>query len=144
MTPIASLNVPHYKQEQGASCTAACVRMVLAFHGRTHSEGEIRQLLGTGPRGTPARNTERLTTLGFEVEVKFSNTVELTAALLAGTPPLVYLETGFLDHWSIDCSHVAVLVGMELAAVSLNDPFFDSAPQKTSLTGFHAAWAANA
>jgi Peptidase C39 family len=58
MTPIASLSVPHYKQEQGASCTAACVRMVLAYYGRTHSEDELRQLLGTGPRGTPARNVQ--------------------------------------------------------------------------------------
>jgi ABC-type bacteriocin/lantibiotic exporter with double-glycine peptidase domain len=144
MTPIASLRVPHYKQEQGASCTAACVRMVLAYYGRAHSEDELRQLLGTGPRGTPARNVRYLAALGFDAEVKSSNAAELAAALLAGTPPLVYLDTGSLDYWSIDCSHVAVLVGMELAAVSLNDPFFDSAPQKTSLAGFHQAWAANA
>jgi ABC-type bacteriocin/lantibiotic exporter with double-glycine peptidase domain len=51
MTRIASLSVPHFKQEQGGSCTAACVRMVLAYYGRTHSEDELRQLLGTGPRG---------------------------------------------------------------------------------------------
>ena len=130
--PIALLSVPHYKQEQGASCTAACVRMVLAYYGRTHSEDELRQLLGTGPRGTPARNVEHLASLGFEVEVKFSNAAELAAGLSAGTPPLVYLDTGSLDYWSIDCSHVAVLVGMELAAVSLNDPFFDAAPQKAA------------
>jgi hypothetical protein len=63
---------------------------------------------------------------------------------LAGTPPLVFQETGFLDYWSIDCSHVAVLVGPDLATVSLNDPFFDSAPQKASLDGFNQGWAANA
>ena len=97
MTPIASLNVPHFRQEQGASCTAACVRMVLAYYGRTHSEDELRQLLGTGPRGTPARNVEHLASLGLDVEVKFANTAELATALLAGTPPLVFLETGFLD-----------------------------------------------
>jgi hypothetical protein len=48
MTRIASLNVPHFKQEQGGSCTAACVRMVLAYHGRTHSEDELRQLPEVG------------------------------------------------------------------------------------------------
>jgi ABC-type bacteriocin/lantibiotic exporter with double-glycine peptidase domain len=144
MTPIASLSVPHFKQEEGAACTAACVRMVLAYYGRTHSEEELRQLLGTGPRGTPARNIHRLAALGFEVEVKFSNAAQLAAALLAGTPPLVYLDTGPLDYWSVDVAHVAVLVGLELAAVCLNDPFFDSAPQKTSLAGFQQAWAANA
>jgi ABC-type bacteriocin/lantibiotic exporter with double-glycine peptidase domain len=144
MPPIASLSVPHFKQEQGASCTAACVRMVLAYYGRTHSEDELRQLLGTGPRGTPAQNVKHLAALGFDVEVKFSNAAELAAALLGGTPPLVYLETGPLDYWSIACAHVVVLVGMELAAVSLNDPFFDSAPQRASLASFHQAWATTA
>jgi hypothetical protein len=118
--------------------------MVLAYYGQTHSEDELRQLLGTSPRGTPARNVGHLTSPGFDVEVKFSNAAELAAALLAGTPPLVFLDTGPLDYWSIDCAHVAVLVGMELAAVSLNDPFFDSAPQKVSLATFQQAWAANA
>jgi ABC-type bacteriocin/lantibiotic exporter with double-glycine peptidase domain len=144
MMPIASLNVPHYKQELAGSCSAACARMVLAHHGRTHSEDELRQLLGTGPHGTVARNIERLQSLGYDVEVKFSNAAELAAALLAGTPPLVYLHTGSLDYWAVACFHVAVLVGMELTAVSLNDPFFDAAPQKSSLAGFHQAWAANA
>jgi ABC-type bacteriocin/lantibiotic exporter with double-glycine peptidase domain len=144
MTPIASLSVPHFKQEQGASCTAACARMVLAYYGHNHSEDELRQLLGTGPRGTPARNVQRLAALGFEVEVKFSNAAELAAALLAGVPPLVYLNTGSLDYWSTDCAHIAVLVGVELTAVALNDPYFDAAPQKTSLPGFLTAWAANA
>ncbi len=129
MTPIASLSVPHYRQEQGASCVAACSRMVLAYHGRTHSEGELRQLLGTGPRGTTARNVERLASLGFEVEVKSSNVAELAVALLAGTPPLVHLDTGSLDYWSTDCAHVAVLVGLDLSTVFLNDPYFDTAPQ---------------
>jgi ABC-type bacteriocin/lantibiotic exporter with double-glycine peptidase domain len=118
--------------------------MVLAYHGRAHSEDELRRLLGTGPRGTPARNVAQISSLGFEVEVKFSTVAELAAALLAGTPPIIYVDTGSLDYWSVNCSHVAVLVGMELGAVSLNDPFFDSAPQKTSLTSFLQAWAANA
>jgi ABC-type bacteriocin/lantibiotic exporter with double-glycine peptidase domain len=144
MTLIASLNVPHFKQEQGGSCTAACVRMVLAYYGRTHSEDELRQLLGTRPRGTPARNVGHLASVGFDVEFRFSTAAELAAALSAGTPPLVFLDTGPLDYWSIDCAHVAVLVGMELAAVLLNDPFFDSAPQKASLATFQQAWAANA
>ena len=98
MTLIASLSVPHYKQEHGASRTAACIRMVLAHHGRTRSEDELRQLLGTGPRGTPARNVKHLASLGLDVEVKFSNAAELAAALLVGTPPLVYLDTGCLDY----------------------------------------------
>jgi hypothetical protein len=118
--------------------------MVLAYYGHMYSESELRQVLQTGPRGTPARNVAEITSLGFDVELKFSDAAELAAALLAGTPPIVYLETGPLDYWTIDCSHVAVLVGMEVGGVSLNDPLFDPAPQKTSLEGFQQAWAANA
>jgi ABC-type bacteriocin/lantibiotic exporter with double-glycine peptidase domain len=143
MTPIASLNVPHFRQEQAASCTAACVRMVLAYYGQSHSEDELRQLLRTGARGTPARNVAYVSSLGLEVEVKFSNVAELGAALLMGTPPIVYVDSGPLEYWSVDCSHVAVLVGMELGAVLLNDPGFDSAPQKATLDNFLQAWAAN-
>jgi ABC-type bacteriocin/lantibiotic exporter with double-glycine peptidase domain len=144
MSQIASLSVPHSKQEQTNSCTAACVRMVLAYHGHMHSEDELRQLLGTGPRGTVARNVMRVTALGFDVELKFSNAAEQAAALLAGAPPTVYLDTGSLDYWSTDSAHVAVLVGMETTGVLLNDLLFDVAPQKSSLAGFHQAWAANA
>jgi hypothetical protein len=32
MTPIASLNVPHFKQDQVGSCKAACVPARLHWH----------------------------------------------------------------------------------------------------------------
>jgi hypothetical protein len=85
----------------------------------------------------------QLAALGFDVDLRPSNLAELTAALTAGTPPIVFLDTGPLDYWSIAFAHVAVLVGLDLTSVSLNGPFFDPAPQRTSLTSFHQAWAAN-
>jgi ABC-type bacteriocin/lantibiotic exporter with double-glycine peptidase domain len=48
--PSAWLNVPHCKQELNYSCMAACVRMVLAHHGRPLAEAELRQLLDTRRR----------------------------------------------------------------------------------------------
>ena len=110
--------------------------MVRAHHGHSSSEGELRQLLNTGSYGAHARDILRVASLGFDVQLQFSSLANLGAALLGRTPPIVFLDTGSLDYWSIDCPHVEVLVGMETAIVSLNDPFFDSAPQKTSLTGF--------
>src|SRR6266478_4442472 len=58
MTPIASLSIPHFRQEQDASCTAACVRMVLAYYGRTHSEDELRdrRCRSTARRSSPSRS----------------------------------------------------------------------------------------
>ncbi len=141
--PGISLSVPHFKQESPSSCVAACVRMVLAHYGRGHSEDELRRLMGTSPHGTSARNILRVASLGFAVELRSANLAQLGGALTAGTPPIVFLNTGSLDYWSLDCAHVAVVVGLDVATVALNDPFFDAAPQQTSLSGFQQAWAWN-
>src|SRR5437588_1402856 len=119
--PDVLLKVPHYKQEQRFSCLTACVRMVLAHYGRNCSEDELRQLLGTGPQGTRARDVLRVASLGFDVQLRFSNLANLGAGLIAGTPSIVFLDTGPLDYWSLDCPHVAVLVGLDLTTVFLND-----------------------
>jgi ABC-type bacteriocin/lantibiotic exporter with double-glycine peptidase domain len=140
---VVSLSVPHFKQELPFSCLAACVRLVLAYYGRTCSEDEVRRLLSTGPQGTTARAILRVATLGFDVQLRFTNLGELNAALSAGSPPVVFVNTGDLDYWSIDCAHVLVVVGMDVTSLSVNDPHLDSAPQQTSLSGFHQAWAAN-
>ena len=141
--PAVSLNVPHYKQEFNYSCVPACVRMVLAHFGKLHGEAEMRQVLGAAPHGTRMRNILRLASLGLDVQLGTMSLAQITTALGAGVPPLVFLETSYLDYWSIRCDHVAVVVGLDAALVLLNDPFFDTAPQRTSLTGFLQAWAVN-
>jgi ABC-type bacteriocin/lantibiotic exporter with double-glycine peptidase domain len=118
--------------------------MVLAYHGRAIAESELRLLLDTQPTGTRARNLESLQTLGFEVTLNSSGLSHLLDALAAGCPPIVFVDTGPLDYWTIDCAHVAVLVGIDEEGVYLNDPFFEAAPQRTSLSGFLKAWALNA
>lgn len=51
MNPSGWLNVPHCKQEFHHSCLAACIRMVLAHHGRDLPEADLRQFLDTKPSG---------------------------------------------------------------------------------------------
>ena len=97
---IVSLNVPHYKQEFPFSCVAACTRMVLAYHGKICTEDELRQLLGVAEYGAKARNILRIASLGFDVQVETSNLAHLGTALAAGAPPIVFLETTFLEYWS--------------------------------------------
>ena len=138
------LDVPHYKQEFNYSCLPACVRMVLERHGLALPEADLRQLLGTNDEGTKPRNLFRLTSLGFEVEVKPADLMQLRDALVAGQPPLVLVNTAPLSYWQTTCPHVAVVVGIDDASIWLNDPYFDSAPQQESLTNFLAAWAAYA
>jgi uncharacterized protein YvpB len=67
----------------------------------------------------------------------------LRDALVAALPPIVFLDTGALEYWQTDCAHAAVVVGIDDTTVYLNDPFFDTAPQQTSLATFLQAWAAN-
>ena len=135
------LSVPHFKQEFNYSCVPACARMVLAHFGQTCTEDDLRQLLGTGPHGTRARNLLALAGLGFQVQLAVCNLADLQAALAAGTPPVVFFQTAGIDYWSADCAHVAVLVGLTSTTAYLNDPFFDTAPQSTSLANFRQAWA---
>lgn len=137
------LNVPLYRQEFNYSCVAACARMALAHHGRGMSEGELRQLLNTQPSGTPARNLKALESLGFNVELASATLSKLRDALSSGLPSIVFIDTGPLDYWQIDCAHVAVLVGLDDSFAYLNDPFFDTAPQQTPLAGFLQGWALN-
>lgn len=142
--PGGWLSVPHFKQECNYSCVAACVRMVLAHLGRSLSEAELRQLLNTQPHGTPARNLLAVASLGFDVQLGEANLSQLRDSLAAGCPPIVFVDTGALDYWQIDCAHVAVVVGVDDTTVYLNDPYFDSAPQQTPLPGFLLAWSQNA
>jgi len=118
--------------------------MVLAHFGHNHTETELRQLLDTQPSGTRARNTMSIANLGFNVELRSSGLSQLRQALAAGVPPIVFIDTGPLDYWQIDCAHAAVVVGIEDDLVFLHDPFFDDAPRRTSLTSFLTAWALNA
>jgi ABC-type bacteriocin/lantibiotic exporter with double-glycine peptidase domain len=111
--------------------------------GRILAEAELRQLLDTRADGTRARNLTAIASLGFEVQLDSANLSQLREALAAGLPPIVFVDTGPLDYWKIDCAHVAVVVGMDDTSVYLNDPFYDTAPQQTSLTSFLQGWARN-
>src|SRR5947209_3869075 len=86
-------------QEHNYSYLAACVRMVLAHHGRSLLEEELRQLLNTQPHGTPARNLTAVASLGVDVRLRSSNLAQLRDALAAGLPPIVFLDTVSLDYW---------------------------------------------
>jgi ABC-type bacteriocin/lantibiotic exporter with double-glycine peptidase domain len=139
--PSSWLEVPHFQQELEYSCVAACVRMVLAHYGDIRTEAELRLLLDTHPTGTRAGNMTRLSGSAFEVYLRPSNLVELQKALADNQPPIVFLKTGSLEYWSMDIFHTVVLIGHDSASVALDDPYFATAPQTTSLQSFEKAWA---
>ena len=138
--PNSWLNVPHFQQEFDYSCVAACVRMVLAHHGDLRAEAELRSLLDTQPTGTRAGNIMRISGSTFEVYLRASNMAELQQVLAENQPPIVLMQTGALEYWNADIFHVAVLVGLDTVNAALNDPYFATAPQTTSLQSFEKAW----
>jgi hypothetical protein len=115
--------------------------MVLEHHGDRRTESELRLLLDTQPTGTRAGNVMRLSGPAFEVYLRPSNLVELQNVLADNQPPIVVLKTGPLEYWSMDIFHTVVVIGLDAATVALNDPYFATAPQTTSLQAFEKAWA---
>ncbi len=138
--PGSWLNVPHFRQEFNYSCVPACVRMVLAYFGMRHTEQELRDLLETDTHGTKVRNLLALRSLGIDVQLAPSNLNSLREVITSGTAPIIFIETGSLPYWTVDCEHTAVFVSGDEAIAYLNDPYFNIAPQSVSLDCFEKAW----
>ncbi len=136
------LRLPHFEQSAPGYCLPACVRMVLAYWGLERSEAQIRQLLGTREFGTPAFAVQRVAVLGLVVTYRAWSVPQLLATLDAGQPLILFVRTGFLDHWQEDVAHAVVVVGAEEdICFWLHDPAFPSAPMMVSWNGVLAAWA---
>ncbi len=136
--PSVLLSAPHFEQSRDGMCLPACVRMVLAYWGRWMTEAEIASLLGTKVFGTAISNVMRLTRLGYGVQYGHLDPAQLRQE---PGPVIVRLWTGFLDYWTVETSHVAVVVGMDDRYVYLNDPACSEYPQRTAIPGSRAAWA---
>src|SRR2546423_8293136 len=88
--------VPYIQQMEAADCGAACLAMVLAYHGRTVTLDEARTAAGTN-RGTDAlgivRGAEFMGLRGRGVQLEISD--------------LHYLPAASILHW--DFNHFVVL-----------------------------------
>lgn len=60
------LPVPHYRQSRSYTCLPACVRMILAYHDKHHTEAELASLFGAVLLGTlPENVVNGLEQLGY-------------------------------------------------------------------------------
>jgi ABC-type bacteriocin/lantibiotic exporter with double-glycine peptidase domain len=115
--------------------------MVLAYHGESRTEADLRLLLDTQPSGTRVGNLMRLSGPAFEVFLRPSSLLELQEVLADNQLPIIFLKTGPLEYWSQDIAHTVVLVNVDTLTVALHDPYFATGPQTTSLQTFAEAWA---
>lgn len=137
------LAVPHFPQSAEGFCLSACARMLLAYLGIERSEAEVGQMLGAQEYGTPSFAIQRLlVALGVQVTYRQWSLPELTAALTSKQPVIIFVRTGFLDHWTKDVAHAVVIVGVEKGQrFWINDPARERAPLAVSWDGLLAAWA---
>src|SRR6185503_981391 len=106
----APSRVPIVRQLAEAECGAACLAMILAFHGKAVRLDELRASLGGGREGTTALsllNVARqygLRGRGASVEIE----------------DLKYLPPGSILHW--DFSHFVVLEQVDGRGIQIIDP----------------------
>lgn len=138
------LTVPHFRQETRVSCTAAAVRMILAFYGIERSEAEIRHLTRTRFSGSHPVNLLHLEEWNVEVVLDEGSVPVLRFLLDDGIPPLVFVGTEYLSYWlgeAYPYMHTLVVVGFETdRSVLVNDSSFDEHPLKIPLDEFERAW----
>ena len=136
------LSVPHLPQSAEGYCLPACARMVLAYLGIERSEAEVSQVLGAQEYGTPSFAIQRLSVLGVQVTYRQWPLSELMGTLASKQPVIVFVRTGFLEHWVEDVAHAVVIVGVEEGRrFWINDPARQQAPLAVSWDGLLAAWA---
>ena len=93
------LQIPHFQQSVEGYCLPACVRMVLAYWGLPRSEAAVRRVLGTRTFGTPSFAVQRLSQWDVQVRYCEWSIAQLLDALDAQHPVILFVRTGFLDHW---------------------------------------------
>ncbi len=136
------LSLPHFQQSAEGSCLTACVQMVLARLGLERSESEISRLLGAQPFGAPSFAVRRLDAWGLCVVYREWSVPQLLSVLEARQPVIIFVRTGFLDHWQRDVAHAVVIVGAEEGQrFWLHDPALSTGPTAVSWNGVLAAWA---
>lgn len=137
------LPVPHLTQCQAGECLAACAAMLLTYLGQTPNYHQVVKLLRIRPGlGAPASNIRNLKKLGVTVTYQQGNLTELSAHLANNQPCLALVQTDDLLYWTESTQHALVVVGVDPAAVYLNDPAFTAAPLQVSRGDFELAWLA--
>jgi ABC-type bacteriocin/lantibiotic exporter with double-glycine peptidase domain len=121
------LSVPHYRQSLPYTCLPACVRMVLAYRGREHTEQALAQAFGTVPfLGTLPENViSGIEQLGFHALWFENASLERLLNLLAlDWPVIIFLRAADLPH-ELAGLHAVVVVGIADEQVACLDPNLD-------------------
>jgi ABC-type bacteriocin/lantibiotic exporter with double-glycine peptidase domain len=135
------LSVPHYRQKSPDACLPTCVRMVLAYRGRQHSEQELVRALGTvrGLGTNPESAIAGLESMGYRALWFENATLERLVDLLGHDwPVIVFLRAANLLHGRTGL-HAVILVEINAEQAICLDPNLDQ-PLTLELSTFLSDW----
>lgn len=137
------MKLPLFQQAQSHTCLPTCIRIVLAYWGRQHSEAELAQACGTLPvwGTTPAEAVEGLERLGYRA-LWFENVSleRLLQLLEQGWPVIVFLRATDLPHGRSGL-YAVVVAALEAGEVVCADPALGT-EVRLILSDFLRAWSA--
>jgi ABC-type bacteriocin/lantibiotic exporter with double-glycine peptidase domain len=138
---MPTLPIEHIPQENEAGCLAACSQMVLRFLGIRKSQRNLNRLFQLTSFGVPFSRLTRLERFGVVVSIEtFGHEHELIHAIDQQIASIVFLRTNHLPYWQADTQHAIVVVGYDENNFLVNDPAFEQAPQRVSMSSFLLAW----
>ncbi len=139
---MSKLAVPHFQQTTSYTCIPACIRMVLAYHGKQYSEQALAFALQTVPLlGTLPENVAPvLEDWGHNIRWFENGTIDqLTKLLAQNLPVIIFVRAADLPAGGSGL-HALVLAGIDKRAVVLLDPTRKK-DLRLTVTEFTRIWA---
>ena len=118
------LRIPYFKQEKTTTCGPACLRMVMAFEGKSLSEAEIEKICKTSWLGNTCEDIVKgARKLGLESEIIENFTKKHLAKLLQDRHPVIALIDPSVLYGGIPgFGHFVLITGLEKEEIYYHDP----------------------
>ncbi len=129
--------LPFRRQERPYSCTVACLRMLLAYHGVEMDGAELRHRCKTREFGTYARDVVACAReLGFTATIEYLSLAQLRHLIDQGVFPIAYIN--MFPTSQIPYVHTVVVEDYEVDCLLLVDP--NTGPWEIRVADFLEAW----
>lgn len=135
------LRVPYFRQEKNTNCGVACVRMVLAVHGKVVSESELEEACETSWLGnTCGEIVAGIKKLGFNAEEVDHITIKYLSSQLEKKYPMIALIDPAVLYGGLEgFGHFVVITGIENDKIYYHDPDLDKGLTR-NMSDFMKAW----